>query len=264
MAVADVQQIDALVLQSATASARIRSRAMSGRPFRTASVALTPADGILFAIVDPPFIDHVSLTARSAQIEELGFHLSPISDSESRGRILFDGSYFEVMPPDGPGGAGPGARHWVLRPADPHEAAEILRGKGIPAVGPDLYAGDDGTWLDVMIDSKTSVLPILTHRVDRPAHEWPPLRGADHLNGATRLSAVHLEARDSTQISRVLEALGARTKNGGTFELGGSGRVVVHKSQDGREGIVGIDLDRADRLPLRLQVNPAKPAERER
>jgi hypothetical protein len=213
--------------------------------------------------VDPPFIDHISLIGRSAQIEELGFHLSPISGPGSRARILFDGSYLEVMPPDGAESAALGARAWFLRPADPEEAAEVLRGEGIPAVGPDLYEGDDGTWLDVMIDHETSALPILTRRVDRPAHEWPPLRGANHFNGTTRLSAIHLEARDPTQVSRVLKALGARTKNRGTFELGGDGRIVVHRSRDGRQGVVAIDLDRAARLSLRLQVTPAKPAEYE-
>lgn len=215
-------------------------------------------------IVDPPFIDHVSLTARSTQIEELGFHLSPTSGSEARGRILIDGSYFEVIPPAGAESAALGARARFLQPEDLDEAAEVLQGEGIPAVGPDLYEGDDGTWLDVMIDRQTSVLPILTRRLDMPAHGWPPLRGADHLNGTTRLSAVHLETRDPTQIFRVLEAIGARTKVAGTFELGGGGRVIVHESQEAREGVVAIELDRAERLPLRLQVTPAKPAERER
>lgn len=211
--------------------------------------------------MDPPFLDHVSLTAASAQIEELGFRLSPISGSAPRARVFLDGTYLEVMPPGEAESTALDARAWFLRPADPDEAAEVLRGEGIPAIGPDLYEGDDGTWLDVMIDRETSVLPILTRRVDRPAHEWPPLRGADHLNGTTRLSAIHIEARDLTHISRVVKALGARAEGSGTFELGGGGRVHVHKSQDGREGIVGIDLDRADQLPLRLRVSPAKPAE---
>ena len=215
--------------------------------------------------MDPPFLDHVSLTTGNAQIEALGFHLNPTSGSSSRARILFEHSYLEVRPPDGTEGTVPGARGWFLRPADSSEAAEALRGKGIPAIGPDLYEGDDGTWLDVTIpEHKGSVLPILTRRVDMAAHEWPPSRGSDHANGATRLSAVHLEAEDPTQISSVLEALGARTEDSETFELGGGGRVVIQESQDEREGIVALDLDRAGRPPLRLQVSPVKSLERER
>jgi hypothetical protein len=224
---------------------------------------LTPADGILFAIVDPPFIDHVSLTAASAHIEELGFRLSPISGPGSRARVLFDGTYLEVLPPDEAASVALGARAWFLRPADPDEAATALRDEGIPAIGPDVYKGHDGAWLDVMIDRESSVFPILTQRLDMPAQGWPPSRGTDHLNGATRLSTVHIEARDPTQISRVLKTLGARTEGSGTFGLGGSGRVRVHKSQDGRQGIVGIGLDRTDQVPLRLSVSPARPAERE-
>lgn len=130
--------------------------------------------------MDPPFIDHICLTAGSAQVEELGFRLSPISGAESRARILFEHSYIEVISPGGMEGTVPEAQGWFLRAVDLSEAAEVLRAEGVPAIGPDRYEGNDGIWLDLTIEGEASVLPILTQRVDMPAHEWPLSRGSNH------------------------------------------------------------------------------------
>jgi len=215
------------------------------------------ADPLEIAAVDPPFLDHVSLTARNAQIKELGFHLNLTRGAASHARVFLERSYLEVTPPGNAEDVEIWARGWFLRPADPAEAAEVLRGKGISAVGPSLYERDDGIWLDVAIpERETSVLPILTRRVDEVVDEWPPPVGPSHTNGTKRLSAVHLEARDPTKLARVLEAIGARAENSGTFELGGGGKVIVRDSENGSEGLVALELDRADRPPLRLQVSP--------
>jgi hypothetical protein len=212
-------------------------------------------------IVDPPFLDHVSLTAETARVEGLGLRLSPTGGDGSHARVLFERSYLEVTPPAGTAAAELGARGWFLRPADPGEAAEALRSAGISAVGPGAYEGADGTWLDLRIEPASPALPILTQRLDMPADEWPPPRGSSHANGATRLSAVHLESEDPVLVGRVLETLGARPRGDGRFELGGGGGVIVRESRAGREGVVALDLARADRPPVRLHLTPVCSAE---
>jgi hypothetical protein len=58
----------------------------------------------------------------------------------------------------------------------------------------------------------------------------------------------------------MLKAIGARSGNRETFELGDGGRVVIRKSKGVLEGIVAIVLERADQPPMTLAINPESPA----
>ncbi|MBA3834099.1 MAG: VOC family protein [Chthoniobacterales bacterium] len=207
-------------------------------------------------ILDPPFLDHVGLAAAPAQIEKLGFHLTPTSGVAAHARIFFERSYFEVTPPAETGDGLLGAKGWFLRTADPGKAAEVLRGDGISVIGPRRYEGGDGIWLDVTIEHGNPALPILTRRLDKPADVWPPPEASNHANDVTRLSAVHLEAKDPAHVAHILETIGARAGRSGTFELGSGSRVVVQESRDGREGLIALELDRSDQPPLTLEVSP--------
>lgn len=201
-----------------------------------------------------PLLDHVSVAAERAWVEDAGFALTPTSGADGHARVFLDRSYLEVVAGDR---GEPAARGWFLRPDDLEEAATTLRAAGLSTSGPARYEGTDGTWLDLALaDEASPALPTLTRRVD-PVGEWPPPLRTPHPNGAVRLVEVHLRVGNPAPLVPMLEALGAQREGESKLGLGAGGRVVIETTDRATEGIAAIVLARVDGRPLTLSFPSA-------
>jgi Glyoxalase-like domain len=207
-------------------------------------------------IAPMPHLDHISLAGRQTTFEELGFRVTPTRGTTDHARILLDRFYFEVTPPR-QRQVEIGARGWFLRPADPAQLADTLRGAGLEADGPRPYQAEDGRWLDVSIPERTSpAFPIFTKRTDEPEDAWPPPLIHAHPNGAATLAAIHLQLRDPAPLLHLFEVLGVPSVGPATFELAGKVRVVVQPAAGNTDGIVAAIIERTGASPWRLETKP--------
>lgn len=196
------------------------------------------------------YLDHVSVTATTSELERLGFRVTPTLNAADHSRVLLDGVYLEVASSEDQ--AVMAARGWFIRPEDLHEAANRLRGAGVPVIGPSDFHGHDGTWRDVSIDVPEfgAALPMLTRRTDVTADMWPPPLHDPHPNVARRISEIRLRTADVEALTTILTAL-ALQRNDDAFLLDNDVTVLVEASPEAA-GVTSLLVEREGAAPFEL------------
>ncbi|MEO8967240.1 MAG: VOC family protein [Solirubrobacteraceae bacterium] len=182
--------------------------------------------------------------------------LTPTRGDDRHTRIHLAGSYLELRttePPTALRGSG-----WFLRACEPSTIAQTLASRGVTASDSAPYHGADGTWSDISVGGAElgAVVPMITHRVDRP--DWPPRSGAMHPNGAVAVAELQLATPDPLALARLLGQPGATVERASSptavapLELGPL-RLVVTAAR--KPALSALTLRTGDGRRLRLDLS---------